>query len=211
MNVLHSTRSGLSSWHQSLPTVCGAPCYTSFGKVSPGILGVVLLVQRRIRSAATTAGFGVVFVALCVLRSGTSPIKSFLTYALPRLSSGRAFPFMATEVGILTNMSPFGFPFKLHFRGLDVGDPWHLARRSRPRVPLAAHSVRAPGFPARDPGCPEHAANGRDHWRLRVADCSSTAQPRAMQPRAHSVNRRETPLLVCALSRQPGSRVARHP
>ena len=36
---------------------------------------------------------------------------------------------MATEVGILTNMSPFGFPFKLHFLGFDVGDPWHLARR----------------------------------------------------------------------------------
>jgi len=102
---------------------------TILGKVSPGILGVVLLVQRRIRSAAMTAGFGVVFVALCVLRFGTSPIKSFLTYALPRLSSGRAFPFMATEVGILTNMSPFGFPFKLHFLGFDVGDPWHLARR----------------------------------------------------------------------------------
>jgi len=102
---------------------------TILGKVSPGILGVVLLVQRRIRSAAITAGFGVVFVALCVLRFGTSPIKSFVTYALPRLSSGKAFPFMATEVGILTNMSPFGFPFKLHFLGFDVGDPWHLARR----------------------------------------------------------------------------------
>lgn len=102
---------------------------TILGKVSPGILGIVLLVQRRIRSAAITAGFGVVFVALCVLRFGTSPIKSFVTYALPRLSSGKAFPFMATEVGILTNMSPFGFPFKLHFLGLDVGDPWHLARR----------------------------------------------------------------------------------
>lgn len=98
-------------------------------KISPGILGVVLLVQRRIRSAAITAGFGVALVALSVLRYGTSPIKSFVTYALPRLSSGQAFPFMETKSGILTNMSPFGFAFKLRLLGLDVGDPWHLARR----------------------------------------------------------------------------------
>lgn len=102
---------------------------TILSKVSPGILGVVLLVQRRIRSAAITAGFGVFLLALSVLRFGTKPIKAFLTYALPRLSSGRAFPFMETEAGILTNMSPFGIPFKLRLLGLDVGDPWHIARR----------------------------------------------------------------------------------
>ncbi len=100
---------------------------TILGKVSPGILGVVLLVQRRIRSAAITAGFGVVLIALAILRFGKNPITSFLTYALPRLSSGRAFPFMDTQSGILTNLSPFGFPFKLQFLGFDMGDPWHLA------------------------------------------------------------------------------------
>lgn len=102
---------------------------TILSKVSPGILGVVLLVQRRIRSAAITAGFGVVFLSLSLLRFGKNPLKSFMTYALPRLSSGRAFPFMETEAGILTNMSPFGFPFKLRFLGLDVGDPWRLGQR----------------------------------------------------------------------------------
>jgi len=106
-------------------------------KVSPGILGVVLLATRRIRHAAITAGFGVGLLALSVLRFGTGPIKSFLTYALPRLSSGRAFPFMETEAGILTNMSPFGIPFKLRFLGLYVGDPWHLARQISRSTPWA--------------------------------------------------------------------------
>jgi hypothetical protein len=40
-----------------------------------------------------------------------------------------AFPFMDTESGILTNMSPFGFPFKLRLLGFHVGDPWRLARQ----------------------------------------------------------------------------------
>lgn len=102
---------------------------TILSKVSPGLLGIILLVQRRIRAAFVTAGFGVLLLALTVLRFGTKPVKAFLTYALPRLSSGWAFPHMQTKDGILTNMSPFGIPFKLQFLGLDIGDPWHVARR----------------------------------------------------------------------------------
>jgi hypothetical protein len=116
--------------HRSRPVTGGfLLALTILSKVSPGILGVVLLAQRRVRSAAITAGFGVLLFALSVLRFGTNPVKAFLTYALPRLSSGRAFPFMETDAGVLTNLSPFGIPFKLHFLGLDVGDPWHVARR----------------------------------------------------------------------------------
>jgi hypothetical protein len=95
-------------------------------KVSPGVLGVVLLAQRRFRAAAFAAGFGALLLALSVLRFGTNPLVSFLRHALPRLSSGAAFPFMDTESGILTNMSPFGIPFKLRFLGLDVGNPWQV-------------------------------------------------------------------------------------
>lgn len=101
-------------------------------KVSPGVLGVVLLFQRRLRGAAFAAGFGALLLALSVLCFGTNPIQSFLRHALPRLSSGAAFPFMDTQSGILTNLSPFGIPFKLRFLGLDVSDPWHLG-------PLIAH------------------------------------------------------------------------
>ena len=95
-------------------------------KVSPGILGVVLLAQRRVRAAAFAAGFGALLLAFSLLCFGMNPITSFVSHALPKLGSGAAFPFMETESGILTNMSPFGIPFKLEYLGLDVGDAWQL-------------------------------------------------------------------------------------
>lgn len=111
------------------PAVGGALlAFTILAKVSPGILGVVLLVQRRWREAAYTAAFGALLLAISVLRFGVQPLRSFVTYALPRLSSGTAFPFMATASGIRTNVSPFGIPFKLQLLGVDVGDPNVLAR-----------------------------------------------------------------------------------
>jgi hypothetical protein len=104
--------------------------FTILSKISPGVLGVVLLAQRRWRSVAWSVGFGVLFVALSVLTLGVDPLASFVTYTLPRLGSGEAFAFLDDEAfSILTNMSPFGLPFKLELMGLDVGDPWILARR----------------------------------------------------------------------------------
>lgn len=98
-------------------------------KISPGILGIVLLVRRELRAAAFAAGFGAILLALSVLAFGTNPLVSFVVYELPRLGTGASFPFMATESGIVTNMAPFGVAFKLQRLGLDVGDPWILGRR----------------------------------------------------------------------------------
>lgn len=93
------------------------------------MLGVVLLAQRRWRSAAWSAGFGVLLLALSVVTLGVEPIASFVTFTLPRLGSGEVFAFMDDDpFSVLTNMSPFGLPFKLQLMGLDVGDPWILAR-----------------------------------------------------------------------------------
>lgn len=100
---------------------------TILSKVSPGVLGVMMLARRRFRDAAYAAGFGALLVAVSALVSGTEPLKSFVRFALPRLSSGAAFPFMATETGLITNIGPFGIPFKLRRLGFDVGDPWHVA------------------------------------------------------------------------------------
>lgn len=97
-------------------------------KISPGLLGIVWLVQRRFREAAIAAGFGVVLLVLALLVYGLDPAWSFLTFALPRLSSGEAFPFIDTVDGIATNMAPFGVPFKLQVFGLDVGDPWAMGK-----------------------------------------------------------------------------------
>lgn len=103
--------------------------FTILAKISPGLLGVYLLVQRRWRSAAWTAGFGVFFLALSVLTEGANPLTSFATYTLARISSGDAFRFLAdTPLNILTNMAPFGFPFKLGLMGMVVDDPWAVAR-----------------------------------------------------------------------------------
>lgn len=104
--------------------------FSIFSKLSPGVLGIVLLVQRRWRAAAWSAGFGVVFLALSTLVLGARPLESFITFMLPRLSSGEAFAFLDDEhFSVLTNMSPFGLPFKFQLLGLDVGDPWVLGRR----------------------------------------------------------------------------------
>ena len=101
---------------------------TILSKISPGIFGLVLLVQRRYRFAAITAGFGAVFLVISVLRFGLNPSLSFLTYALPQLSSGSIFSFMTIDNGILTNRSLFGFAFKLQYLGVELGDPWRLAQ-----------------------------------------------------------------------------------
>lgn len=102
---------------------------TILSKISPGILGITLLARRRVRGAALAAAFGALLFALAALRFGWGPVESFVRYALPRLDSGRAFPFMDTESGIVTNLAPFGIPFKLRRLGFDVGDPWILAHR----------------------------------------------------------------------------------
>ncbi len=101
---------------------------TILSKISPGIFGLVLLVQRRYRFAVITAGLGAAFLVISVLRFGLNPSLSFLSYALPQLSSGSIFPFMTTDNGILTNRSLFGFAFKLQYLGVELGDPWRLAQ-----------------------------------------------------------------------------------
>lgn len=97
-------------------------------KISPGLLGVVLLVQRRVRDAAFVAGLGALLLVGSVLAYGTNPVLAFLGTALPHLSSGAAFPHIPTPDGIATNIAPFGFAFKLEVLGLDVGDPWRLGK-----------------------------------------------------------------------------------
>lgn len=119
------------AFHQDRNVIGGALlAFAILSKISPGIFGIYLLAQRRFRSAAWTAGFGVFFLLLSLLLHGVSPIQSFLTYTLTRISSGEAFSFLAEgPFNVLTNMSLFGFPFKLQLLGVAVSDPWTVARR----------------------------------------------------------------------------------
>lgn len=114
-------------------------------KISPGILGVVLLARGRGRDAAVAAGFGGLLLALSTVVFGVEPLRSFVTFALPRLQSGRAFPFLDTEAGIVTNMSPFGIPFKLALLGYEEGDPWTLGPRYGAAYTLALLVVTVVG------------------------------------------------------------------
>ena len=97
-------------------------------KISPGLLVIVLLVQRRFREVLWTAGFGLAFVLLGLVVLGTAPFEAFLTYQMPMLSSGKALGFLAEDFNVPINLAPFGIPFKLKFLGMHVDDPWKAAK-----------------------------------------------------------------------------------
>lgn len=108
------------------PAVTGALlALTTLSKISPGLLGIFLL--RRRAAVVATLVAAVLLLALSTVSFGTAPLQDFVRYALPRLSSGRAFPFMDTPAGIATNLAPFGFAFKLDRLGVTLGDPWRIA------------------------------------------------------------------------------------
>jgi hypothetical protein len=83
-------------------------------KLFPGVLFVYLLVARRWRDAAWTAGFAVLFCLAALVLFGPAPFRAFVEYELPRLRSGEAFarPF-SMPFAVAANMSPFGLALKL--------------------------------------------------------------------------------------------------
>jgi alpha-1,2-mannosyltransferase len=100
----------------------------TLAKIFPGLLGVVLLVQRRWRAVGFTVLGAAVLCALSVAVLGTGVWRDFLFYHLPRVQSGEALRFMAAtlrEIGF--NLAPFGIPFKLGALGLE-GWGWDRAR-----------------------------------------------------------------------------------
>lgn len=97
-------------------------------KISPGLLVIVLLTQRRYREVLWTAGFGAGFVLLGLLQFGFAPFLAFVTYQLPMLSSGKALGFLAEASNQAVNLAPFGVPFKLAFLGASIADPWKAAK-----------------------------------------------------------------------------------
>jgi hypothetical protein len=93
-------------------------------KVWPAVLVVYLILQGRWKPALW-CGLAVVIYALgALLLFGPDPYRAFLTYELPRISSGEAFGFMGTiPRAIMTNMSIFGVSHKLHALGLLSSKP----------------------------------------------------------------------------------------
>lgn len=97
-------------------------------KISPGLLVVVLLLQRRFREVLWTAGWGLGFALLGLAVFGAAPYEAFLSYELPRLSSGEALSFLAWPESVAINLAPFGIPFRLAAVGVDTGDTWAIAK-----------------------------------------------------------------------------------
>lgn len=103
--------------------------FAILSKISPGILVIILLVQRRWRDLAWTMAFGMIYTLLTVLVFGLDPVLSFLHYQLPRIASGDTMRWFADlELNILVNSSPFGIPFKLSLLGVPFEDVWASAR-----------------------------------------------------------------------------------
>jgi len=100
----------------------------TLAKIFPGLLGVVLLMQRRWRAVGFTALAAAALCALSVAVLGTKVWRDFLFYHLPRVQSGEALRFMAANPReIAYNVAPFGIPFKLGALGLE-GWGWVEAR-----------------------------------------------------------------------------------
>lgn len=102
--------------------------FAILSKISPGLLVLLLLVQRRFREALWTGAFCVGFALLGAAVFGVAPYHAFVSYQLPRLGSGAALSFMTGEESLPMNMSPFGVPFKLASLGVAIADEWAVAR-----------------------------------------------------------------------------------
>jgi hypothetical protein len=102
--------------------------FAALSKFAPGLLGIVLLAQRRYKAAAWTTASGVALVVVSLVVLGPEPWTAFLTYHLPRVQSGEALGFLDDNASaIANNLSVFGIPFKLSFLGAaDMG--WEVAR-----------------------------------------------------------------------------------
>ncbi len=117
------------AFESNRPALGGAMlAFAIVSKISPGLLVIVLLFQRRFREVFWTAGFGVAFVLVSLAIFGTAPFEAFVVYQMPLLSSGKALSFLAQSDSIAFNLGPFGIPFKLDFLGMKMGDPWVMAK-----------------------------------------------------------------------------------
>ena len=122
---------GMIAFERERPALGGALlAFAILAKISPGLLGIVLLVQKRWRDALWTAGFGLVWSLAALLLFGLAPFEAFVDYELPRLSSGEALEFFSkTTQDISFNIAPFGLPFKLEALGVHFDDVWASGAR----------------------------------------------------------------------------------
>lgn len=99
-------------------------------KVSPALMLVYLLVQRRWKALGYTAAFGAGYALATLAVFGTGPYKSFLGDGVwQRLATGEfhAGFVLQDAAAVINNYSPFGIPYKIDLL-TDIGDPFPAAR-----------------------------------------------------------------------------------
>ena len=100
----------------------------TLAKIFPGLLGVLLLVQRRWRAVGFTCLAAAIIGGLSVAVLGLDVWHDFFSYHLPKVQSGEALGFMTgTTREIAFNSAPFGIPHKLAALGFDSWG-WDQAR-----------------------------------------------------------------------------------
>lgn len=88
-------------------------------KIFPGILILLLLFQRRWRSLAWTAGWGVLLLLVAGFVLGAAPFRALVSYQLPRLASGAAFETLFVHPDVIAaNHAVFGLVQKLSLLGV---------------------------------------------------------------------------------------------
>lgn len=99
----------------------------TLSKIFPGLLFVVLAVQRRWRDLAWAGGFVAAITAVAWAVLGSAPFVAFAQYQLPRLASGEAFAFGEVwpeirELVIADNQGAYGLVLKLQEMGVPALD-----------------------------------------------------------------------------------------
>ncbi len=92
--------------------------FCAVSKIYPGVLGIVLLVQRRWTAVAATVASGAVITAVALGAVGTKPFLDFVHYQLPRIDSGQAFFWIEFPDMAPVNQSVYGLVTKLRALGV---------------------------------------------------------------------------------------------
>ncbi|HJX27521.1 MAG TPA: glycosyltransferase family 87 protein, partial [Thermoanaerobaculia bacterium] len=97
--------------------------YAAAGKIFPGLLVLYLIAARRWRAVAAVAAVGIVIALVALFLFGIDSYRMFLTYEVPRISSGVAFPQIDRVNSIHLNGAFYGLLAKLRTQGASFLDP----------------------------------------------------------------------------------------
>jgi hypothetical protein len=91
--------------------------YAAAGKIFPGLLVLYLIAARKWRAVAAVAVTGIVIALVALFLFGMDSYRMFLTYEMPRISSGVAFPQIDRINSIHLNGAFYGLLAKLRTQG----------------------------------------------------------------------------------------------